>query len=52
MGLGMPMRHPAYILGRPSVKEPSKKLGAGMSASGSVGANADNSYGEYSHDHH
>ena len=50
MGIGIPLRHPSYILGRP-MNETNRGGGDAMSvASGSIGANAGNSYAENSLD--
>ena len=50
MGIGIPLRHPSYILGRP-INENNRGGGDAMSvASGSIGANAGNSYAENSLD--
>ena len=50
MGIGIPLRHPSYILGRP-INETNRGGGDAMSvASGSIGANAGNSYAENSLD--
>ena len=50
LGIGAPMRHPSYILGKPPQNEVNR-LRDTHSASGSVGANAGNSYAENSQDH-
>ena len=49
LGVGVPFRHPSYILGRP-VSENNLNKDAMSCASGSVGANAGNSYAESSLD--
>ena len=48
LGVGIPFRHPSYILGRPVNEQNFKD--AMSAASGSVGANAGNSYAESSLD--
>ena len=50
LGIGMPSRHPSYILGRPINENNLKKENEMSVASGSIGANAGNSYAENSHD--
>ena len=47
MGIGIPMRHPSYILGRP-INEHNQTRDAISVASGSIGANAGNSYADNS----
>ena len=49
MGIGMPLRHPSYILGRP-FNENNQTKDAMSVASGSIGANAGYSYAENSLD--
>ena len=49
MGIGIPLRHPSYILGRP-YNENNQTKDAMSVASGSIGANAGNSYAENSLD--
>ena len=51
MGIGIPLRHPSYILGRPVNENTANGRDREMSvASGSIGANAGNSYAESSLD--
>ena len=49
MGIGIPIRHPSYILGRP-INENNQTNKDMSVASGSIGANAGNSYAENSLD--
>ena len=49
LGIGMPLRHPSYILGRPINENNQTKHDMSV-ASGSIGANAGNSYAENSLD--
>ena len=49
LGIGVPFRHPSYILGRP-VNENNQVKDCQSVASSSVGANVGNSYAENSLD--
>lgn len=48
LGIGVPTRSLSYILGRKPTKVEENKLRDAHSASGSIGANAGNSYAENS----
>jgi len=48
MGIGAPMRHPTYILGKPPTQNEGNRS-RGAHSSGSAGANAGNSYAESSY---
>jgi len=48
LGIGVPSRSLSYILGRKPTRAEENKLRDAHSASGSVGANAGNSYAENS----
>ena len=49
LGIGVPSRHPSYILGRP-INETNQEKDCRSVGSVSIGANAGNSYAEHSLD--